>query len=223
MNENDVRDLLSGSVPDLSSPDDRVTAVRDRATVLRRRRHSIAAGAAVIVAAAAATTLPFFLRGEPAEPFTAGAGPTAACPPYTETPPKLGQKAAGPVVPEGAVRATMCVYRPSAGTWQTDSAVVDKGIAEVISTLNTLPDHDKFVEEHPEARNAGCTLALRPQYRMRFEYPDGSDRTVVFAMNCGTVESGEVVRYGEITKVLDVFTSGYRAQGGAVPAPPWKW
>lgn len=58
---------------------------------------------------------------------------------------------------------------------------------------------------------------------MVFEYPDGSDRAVDFAMNCGTVESGDVVRSGDITQALDAFAESYRAQGGAFPAPPWKW
>ncbi len=219
----DIRELLSGAVPDLSSPDDRVAEVRSRANRLQRRRRSIAAGAAAVVTVAIATTLPIFLRGEPVEPFTADAGPTVACPPYAATPPKQGQGATGPVAQEGAVRATMCVYRPSRDGWETDTSVIDQGVDEVIAVLNALPDHDTIVEKHPEARNAGCTLSLRPQYRLRFEYPDGSGRTVDFAMNCGTVESGDVVRYGEITKALDAFTESYRAQGGTVPDPPWQW
>ncbi|MBB4965188.1 hypothetical protein [Saccharothrix violaceirubra] len=40
---------------------------------------------------------------------------------------------------------------------------------------------------------------------------------MLFVMNCGTV------RYAEGTKVLDESTERYRAQGGDIPAPPWKW
>lgn len=126
------RAVVLAAIPDLSDPDDRVTAVRDRATRLRRRR-SILAGAAVLVIAA----LPFVLRGGPAEPVTLGAVP--ACPAYT---------------------------------------------------------------------------------RMVFEYPDGSDRAVDFAMNCGTVESGDVVRSGDITQALDEFAESYRAQGRRLPRSP---
>jgi hypothetical protein len=42
-------------------------------------------------------------------------------------------------------------------------------------------------------------------------------------MNCGTVESGDVARSGDITQALDAFAESYRAQGGTFPAPPWKW
>ena len=58
---------------------------------------------------------------------------------------------------------------------------------------------------------------------MRFEYPDGSDHTVVFDLNCGSVRRGDVARYGDITKALDAFAESYRAQGGTVPDPPWAW
>lgn len=223
MNEHDIRGMVTDAVPNLSNPDDRVTQVRERATNQRQRQRSIVAGAAILVAVAAATTLPMVLRGEPVEPFTAGAGTTSACPPYSDTPPKLGQGAAGALVPDGAVRATMCVYRPSEGSWTTDTATIDKDVTDVIAALNALPDHNTFIAQHPEAGDAGCFGSLRPQYRMRFEYPDGSDRAVVFAMNCGTVESDGVVRYGEIPKALDKFTEHYRDQGGTVPPPPWKW
>ena len=80
--------------------------------------------------------------------------------------------------------------------------------------MNTLPS---------TSSDDGCALAMRPNYRMRFEYPDGSDRTVVFDMNCATVQSGDVVRYGQITKALDAFAESYRAQGGSAPDPPWRW
>ncbi|SFR21382.1 hypothetical protein SAMN04488564_105586 [Lentzea waywayandensis] len=225
MNDDDIRTLLSGAVPDLPESNDRVAAVRDRAARHRRRRRSVVSGAVVLLAVAAATTVPLLLRGEPVEPFTAGGEPTAGCPAYTARPTKLGQGAAGQLLPDGAVRATMCVYRvgTSGNDWQTEAVTIDRDVAEVVSTLNALPDHDTFVAEHPEARDAGCTMSLRPQYLMRFEYPDGSSSTVDFAMNCGTVENGDVVRFGEITKALDAFTTSYRAQGGAVPDPPWKW
>jgi hypothetical protein len=107
------------------------------------------------------------------------------------------------------------IYRPSLGSRQTEVATIEGDISGVITALNALPGH--------EARGEGCFMMLRPQYRMVFEYPDGSDRAVDFAMNCGTVESGDVVRSGDISTALDAFAESYRAQGGTFPAPPWKW
>lgn len=118
----------------------------------------------------------------------------------------------GPVVPDGAVRARLHVDWHAALPWPAD-AVVDGDVSSVISALNALRDKAPDV----------CTAALRPQYRMRFEYPDGSDRTVVFDMNCGTVRSGDVERHGQITTALNAFAESYRAQGGTAPDPPWQW
>ncbi|GAA3853600.1 hypothetical protein GCM10022243_19040 [Saccharothrix violaceirubra] len=59
-----------------------------------------------------------------------------------------------------------------------------------------------------------------PRSPGRGRFPDAqapTTRTVLFVMNCGTV------RYAEGTKVLDESTERYRAQGGDIPAPPWKW
>lgn len=92
--------------------------------------------------------------------------------------------------------------------------MIDRDVALVVSKLNTLSSTD---------RGDACFLAMRPGYRIRFEYPDGSDHTVVFDLNCGSVRRGDVARYGYITKALDAFAESYRAQGGAVPDPPWTW
>ncbi|MCC8251220.1 hypothetical protein [Saccharothrix luteola] len=226
MNENDVRNLLSDVVPDLSDEMDRVAQVRRRADRLHRRRRTVAVGAAAVVVLAVAGFLPTWLRGEPVEPFIAAAGPSPNCPQYADLVPKLGQGAEGPVVPEGAIRATLCTYRLDTGTtgaWHSQAATIDRDVSGVVTILNALPDYATFVAEHPEAVDAGCTMSLRPQYRLLFEYPDGTERTVLFAMNCGTVESGDIVRYGENTKVLDEFAERYRSQDGDIPAPPWKW
>jgi hypothetical protein len=226
VNENDIRNLLSDVVPDLSDPVDRAAQVRRRADRLRRRRRSVAMGTAVVIVLAVAGFLPTWLRGEPVEPFTAAAGPSPQCPQYAELVPKLGQGAAGPVVPEGAIRATLCTYRPDSGTtggWHSQAATTDRDVSGVADVLNALPDYATFVAQHPEAEDAGCFLSRRPQYRLLFEYPDGTERTVLIAMNCGTVESGDIVRYGENTKALDEFAERYRSQGGDIPAPPWKW
>ncbi|MEV6243669.1 hypothetical protein [Lentzea sp. NPDC051838] len=118
-----------------------------------------------------------------------------------------------PIVPAGAVRARMYVDWHAVRDWPADAAV-DRDLAGVVSALNALPS-TKLGE--------GCLAMLRPGYRMRFEYADGSDHTVVFDLNCGSVRRGDIARYGEITKVLDVFAERYRAQGGVVPDPPWQW
>lgn len=117
-----------------------------------------------------------------------------------------------PVVPDGAVRARLHVDWIAARPWPAD-AVIDREVSAVVSALNTLGG------EEPDT----CTAAHRPGYRMRFEYGDGSDHTVVFDLNCGSVRRGDVARYGQITKALDAFAESYRAQGGAVPDPPWEW
>ncbi|MFS8101137.1 hypothetical protein LFM09_28840 [Lentzea alba] len=116
-----------------------------------------------------------------------------------------------PVVPDGAVRVTMSVDRSALGG-RTETSALNRGIPEIIAALNSLPG---------KARGEGCFLALRPSYRMRFEYPDGSDRTVVFDLNCASVKSPDAVRYGDITKALDAYAQNYRAQGGTPPGPPW--
>ena len=177
---NSLRTLLAAAVPELSTPDDRVTEVRNRATRLQRRRRSIVAGVATLVIIAAAALSPIVLRDEP-------------------------------VVAAGAVRATMYLDF-SLGSWPTDP-VINRDITPVVTALNSLSSR--------RPPDLGCNLALRPNYRMRFEYPDGSDRMVVFDMNCGTVQSGDVVRYGKVTKALDAFAEAYRAQGGELPDSPW--
>ncbi|GLZ32442.1 hypothetical protein Lesp02_46300 [Lentzea sp. NBRC 105346] len=179
-------------MPDLAEPEDRVHEVRRRAVRLHRRRRMTMAGSAVVLIVIPVAVVPAWPRGEPVEPFTSGAGPSPTCPAYADEVPKMGQGAPGLLVPDGAVRGTLCVYRP---------------------------DHDAFVAAHPEARDAGC---FARSTGLKFGYPDGSERSVVFVMNCGTVESGDVVRYGEITEALDEFTERYRAAGGEAP-PPWKW
>lgn len=118
-----------------------------------------------------------------------------------------------PVVPDGAVRAQLTVDGRFGPNWPANS-VIDGDVNRVVGALNALSSKD---------RGDGCFLALRPGYRMRFEYPDGSDHTVVFDLNCGSVRRGDVARYGDVTKALDAFAESYQAQGGAVPDPPWAW
>jgi hypothetical protein len=118
-----------------------------------------------------------------------------------------------PLVPDGAVRAELVVDWHAGLSWP-DHAVVDGDVARVVSTLNTLSG---------TKRGEGCFLMMRPGYRMRFQYADGSDHTVVFDLNCGSVRRGDVARYGEITEALDAFAENYRALGGAAPDPPWAW
>lgn len=118
-----------------------------------------------------------------------------------------------PVVPDGAVRAQLIVDRSGGGSRPADT-VIDKDVTPVVTELNALSSTNP---------GDGCFLALRPGYRMRFEYQDGSNQTVVFDLNCGSVRRGDVVRYGDTTKALDAFARVYRAQGGTVPDPPWAW
>jgi hypothetical protein len=125
----------------------------------------------------------------------------------------LRDELVAPVVPDGAVRAQLTVDGPFERSWLLNS-VIDRDVSEVVSELNSLST---------TKRGDGCFAAMRPGYRMRFEYPDGSDHTVVFDLNCGSVRRGDVARYGDITKALDAFARIYRAQGGTVPDPPWAW
>ena len=118
-----------------------------------------------------------------------------------------------PVVPDGAVRAQLTVDGALGRNWPVDSAI-DRDIPRIVSELNALSG---------TKRGEGCFLMLRPGYRMRFEYPDGSDHTVVFDLNCSSVRRGDVARYGDIPKPLDAFAESYRAQGGTAPDPPWAW
>lgn len=125
----------------------------------------------------------------------------------------LRDELVAPVVPDGAVRTQLTVDGSFGRSWPVDSAI-DGDVSEVVSELNSLSS---------TKRGDGCFAAMRPGYRMRFEYPDGSHQTVVFDLNCGSVRRGDVARYGDITRALDAFARIYRAQGGTVPDPPWAW
>jgi hypothetical protein len=125
----------------------------------------------------------------------------------------LRDEPVAPVIPDGAVRAQLTVDGSFGRSWPVN-AVIDRDVSEVVGELNSLSS---------TKRGDGCFAAMRPGYRMRFEYPDGSDHTVVFDLNCGSVRRGDVARYGDVTKALDAFARIYRAQGGTVPDPLWTW
>jgi hypothetical protein len=211
MTEPDVRRILADVVPDLPEPVDRLAEVRLRAQRSGRGRRALVAGAAVAVVAALAVAIPTWPRSDPAETFTGVKGVT--CPAIEETAP--GPGSAGRVVPEGAERATLCVYLPDLDDWRMGpSATLTAGVADVVDSLDALPDHD--------ARAGSCLLSLGPRYSVAFDYPDGARRWVLFSVECSTVDGGGARRYGDVTRVLDEFMRHYRDQAGDVAPMPWE-
>lgn len=211
-----MKDLLSTVMPDLEPVPDRHLRVLRRSRELRRRR--VVAGAVVVVLLAlGGLTLPRWISpGPEKEPFASDAGTQGPCP---RTQAQPGRAEDGLLAPRGARSVTLCTYQPGepiGGEREfVDRGRVTEEADSIVDALNSLPV--------PKPGDT-CFLAGRPEYLLVLDYPERPATVVVEVhQRCGRVSNGRTGRGGDFEEPLDAFGEAFRAQGGEIAPPPWKW
>ncbi|PWK80710.1 hypothetical protein C8D88_12374 [Lentzea atacamensis] len=211
-----MKELLSAVMPDLAPVQDRHLQVLKRTREIRRRRTVLGAAVMILLALGAVSLPQLVPLGEPTEPFASVGGSPGPCP---RTQPQPGRGTGGLLASDGATAATLCTYNrgePIGSEREFEArGTVREDVDSIVDALNALPV--------PKA-NDSCFMAKRPEYLLVLDYPDRSATVVVeIHMGCGYASNGDAVRSGEITDPLDAFGEAYRAHGGEIAPPPWKW
>lgn len=210
-----LRDLLADAVPELPEVD-RVAEARRRVRRRRRARGVVATGLVVALTAGALAGAQLFgsVREEypVATPPPIVIVPTLDCPAEVQhKPPRQGTE--GPVADESAVNALLCVYGGPPGAYYR--AEIRHDIATVVRAMNDLS------AEYPYPYKVdGCRAIGLAHYAIVFGYPDGTRHQVRVDLNCGTLFRDDVIRFGDITRPVEVFAAIVRADGGEPPYLP---
>lgn len=189
-----LRELLVSAVPTLSSPQDRLGAVLDRARRSRRRQvtsmvASIVAVSVAVVASLMASTRP----GNTTEPVAKG------CPkehvgmaPTTDQP--------GPLVTaDGVVSISLCDL-PFLSTTPAPVKTLTNDTSSMVEVLNGLPDREEMVKRLKDrggdpTRVDYCHVMGVNQPSFLVTYADGSTRLLIVDYNCFTIHGNGHVRY----------------------------
>ncbi|MEV1119857.1 hypothetical protein AB0I91_32820 [Actinosynnema sp. NPDC049800] len=209
-----LREVLADAVPDLPEVD-RVAEVGRRVRRRRRTRGVVAAGVVVALTAGALVGTQWFgsVREErPVATPPIAVIPALDCPAEVRhKPPRQGSE--GPVADESAVNALLCVYGSPPGAYYR--AEIRHDVATVVRAMNELS------AEYPYPYKVDvCPMDGRPYYAIVFGYPDGTRHQVRVDLNCGTLFRDDLIRFGDITRPVDVFAAIVRADGGDPPYLP---
>ena len=210
-----LRELLADAVPDLPEVD-RVAEVGRRVRRRRRTRGVVASGLVVALTAGALVGTQWFgsVREESpvATPPPIVVMPALDCPAETERRvPRQGT--GGPVADESAVNALLCFYSTPPGA--SYRAEIRHDVATVVRAMNELSAEYPY----PDKIDA-CTLEWQPYYTIVLGYQDGTRQQVRVDVNCGTLFRDDVIRFGDITRPVEVFAAIVRADGGDPPYLP---
>jgi len=201
--ESAVRMALQAAIPPLREPADRVTEVGTR---VRRHRARTAAAAALAVALVLAGASAWQLARAHDAPTQAAAG--ADCP-STEAAVVAGRTDnPGPIVPSGAIRASLCV-RPSGFAPVPDDTdysprTLTQNVDQLVSFANSLPG--------PSTTNGGCFMVGHEvEMSFAFSYADGPPMVVWLDLNCSALRTAGHTRYFGYLSALDTFLRLYRS------------
>ncbi|MFD0201506.1 MULTISPECIES: hypothetical protein [Saccharothrix] len=212
-----LRGLLADAVPDLPEVD-RVAEVGRRVRRRRRARGVVAAGVVVSLTAGALVGTQWFNPVREESPVATAAPivvmPALDCPAEVRhKPPRQG--AEGPVADESAVNALLCVYGGTPGAYYR--AEIRHDVATVVRAMNELSAEYPYPYEVD-----GCRMDWRGHYAIVFGYPNGTRHQVRVDLNCGTLFRDDLIRFGDITRPVEVFAAIVRADGGEPPYLPGK-
>jgi hypothetical protein len=204
--ESALRTALQGARPPLQEPADRLAEVGDRVRRFRVRTTAAAALAVVVVLTGGGALAAAELQHRRAPAIPAGADcPSVEVP----TPPDPWTDAPGPLVPNGAIRATLC-ERPRSGSQAGSSFKVDysprmltQRVDQLVSWISSLPG---------PALPMCFLIEYSSVVSLVFAYADGPPVVVWVDFSCSTLFTAKRVRYTPYMEELDAFYQLYRAQ-----------
>ncbi|MER7888999.1 hypothetical protein ABTX15_04150 [Micromonospora sp. NPDC094482] len=233
--DEDIKLLLTGAVPPLPAPPDRLGAVARRVRRRRRRQTGSLLLAVVLTIGLGAGGTALMTGGDRAPARHTVADPTVTelrCPADLSEFPDLQSARYGgsePLVPEGAVEITACEVPHPAGMGGTPPSaprVLTTGVGDLVRMLNSLPPQQTrpggrspAAGQPDDGEGLRCTMQARYSdiaYVLR--YRDRAPVTVYTSNNCQVVVSGAQGR-GLDPELFAGFLDRYRAQVLARTAP----
>lgn len=223
-----LHERLLAAVPPLPAPPDRLAQIGLR--VRRARRRGVVASALAVALILGAVWGVFGVVGEPRRnpqpAATASMGND--CPEEQPRPPSV--EPTGPLVPPGAVRATLCEIGIPLGSSpaQRSARTLTQHVDQLVSMFNELPDlaaaeaanRARFPDAPPGTSfGVGCNFVAYPSVWFVFRYRDQPPLVVWFEQSCSTVGTSEHTRVVTDRSPLDVFYPLYRAQLRAMTRP----
>ncbi len=211
-----LHDTLLAAVPPMPAPPDRLAQIGLR--VRRARRWAVGASAlavAVVLGAAGALGLTGVARrDQPAAPAIND------CPAVLADRSTLaGEDTPGPLVPPGAVRATLCEI-PHGGRDAGGSArALTRDVDRLASMFNALRARHPQASEGTSFGDSCTAVGYSHEVSFVFQYRDRPPVVVWFDRNCRTMTTTEHVRVLVDEVPSDLFATLYRAQLRATTRP----